>query len=884
MVLQRNYGPGDPQYDILSDADKESYRDMTDTRISDTYLNRNYQGTIQRNVSLSYGNSNVGVDVYAQPRDKTISELRLQGSSPTNPLVGQTQYDSINNRIPTIDAYKQNYVNNNMSYLAPSSSSMYMAPSQSVINSYVDNSKLYNAKLSSFNDTLTEAKLNSLGITADKWFGSTLVQDEVYQRLSDNPMTRPTPTNSGYIKASDFGDYTALRYNPSSQSLQPTTSFYNAPTDYSASNYQTSNFLTSVNPIDLNSPNALKYSAPGMYKDISSGANIRIAKPFVSAGRGPAIGETASTSLTDPTLAIDTNRGIYASPVGSSVFVNQSPYLQTDPTFSRDNITYFNTPVNISQNASINKAASGGGISPTQMRNIGAPVGNMSATGNMSPTVNMSPMGNVTPSPVPYFYDAIKSGTLGLSTETSPTTRFKAPFVNAQPVDATPTYNNLINGNVSPISFNSLMSPTTTPISYNTIIDKTALTNRQSSYSAPSVKKSPSILDNFIGGVTSYFNSSAQMYSNQTDPTLSTSLYPVDAAKQSVNDNLKLYTAPKTNQVTVYNLDPTRPSSSLESALNKNTLLPNTQYKVLDAQKGSTYYDKMRDGTIVPTGNFMLNTGVTNPENYAVTAKGWGGYAIQSKQGGQSAVIATSDLLFNDTALASRYDHEQLHMMGLPADNMSTNAGYQSQLKATGKTANEADYYKYLLNMGSTPAVSKTYSPVTVQNKILANDTFTANNPATVKIQPAPNVFDWLTSWSRPQNEQQNTGFNNYQFANGQYLLKTSRKQKQNKPQKMYKVTKPTKQVVKINHQKSTIKQPKLTTPPKVVYRPLKPIASKAKINTKVMGGMLRGFGQQTPMVPRNVAKPPKVPKSMVKSPKMPRVKQSKKNVLNYFY
>jgi hypothetical protein len=191
------------------------------------------------------------------------------------------------------------------------------------------------------------------------------------------------------------------------------------------------------------------------------------------------------------------------------------------------------------------------------------------------------------------------------------------------------------------------------------------------------------------------------------------------------------------------------------------------------------------------------------------------------------------------------------------------------------------------LNTNASPSASSkasAFSPVTVKNKVLANDTFTSSRTATAKIEPTPNVFDWLTSWARPQNEQQNTMFNNYQYKDGTTLLKTTRKQSPNKTQKMYKATKPIKQVVKINHKKSTIKQPKLTTPPKVVYRPLKPIASKVKVNTKVMGGMLRGFDQQKPMVPRKVAASPKLPKSTVKTPKMPRVKQGKKNVLNYFY
>jgi ligand-binding SRPBCC domain-containing protein len=287
------------------------------------------------------------------------------------------------------------------------------------------------------------------------------------------------------------------------------------------------------------------------------------------------------------------------------------------------------------------------------------------------------------------------------------------------------------------------------------------------------------------------------------------------------------------------------------------------------------------------------------------------GYA---KEGGKSAVIihssGESPGMFGTSLV-----HETSHAVGIPGvddvygvnRNIATNAVNKqptsamktmSQILGTVGVPTEQTYVAYhneladqnpnaWLNTNLSPSTSgsvKTFSPVTVKNKVVANDTFTSSNTATVKIEPSPNIFDWLTSWARPQNEQQNTMFNNYQYKDGTMLLKTTRKQKPNKTHKMYKVTRPEKQVVKINHKKSTIKQPKLTSPPKVVYRPLKPIASKVKVNTKVMGGMLRGFDQQKPMVPRKVATPPKVPKSTVKTPKMPRVKQGKKNVLNYFY
>jgi hypothetical protein len=107
--------------------------------------------------------------------------------------------------------------------------------------------------------------------------------------------------------------------------------------------------------------------------------------------------------------------------------------------------------------------------------------------------------------------------------------------------------------------------------------------------------------------------------------------------------------------------------------------------------------------------------------------------------------------------------------------------------------------------------------------------------------------------------------------TSGTTLLK--RKQPQNKTKKLYKVTKPVKRVIQTNHKKATIKQPKLLKPPKITQRPVKPIATRAKVNTKVItGGTIRGFGNQKPMISKQASKAVKIQK-----PKS-------KGIISYFY
>jgi hypothetical protein len=277
-------------------------------------------------------------------------------------------------------------------------------------------------------------------------------------------------------------------------------------------------------------------------------------------------------------------------------------------------------------------------------------------------------------------------------------------------------------------------------------------------------------------------------------------------------------TSPKV--VNVVNMDPLRPSSSLQNILDsKSVLKGSVQYKVQSGNMGEQYTSPLSgSGVLQPTGNFTVNTGILNAENYDVIGKGWGGYAIQSKAGGQSGVIATTDIYSNDDAIVNRYDHEILHQLGLPADDMNKSSGFAAYAASTGIPKTESNYYKWL-----------TQNLTRKQRFNRAKRVSTRPGHVPMKSRSVPPMF---------------------------------------------KATKPVPRPVKTSPKKVTVKQVKLLQPPKVQQRPLHPIASKAKIHTKVIGvRMLKGFSEAKPVIEER-----KLMKGIYVGSK------DKKNVMNFFY